>query len=634
MSDTLLERDRYRERPAAAPQPRPASAGAPPDLRVCEPRLVPLLNARQRTEFFVGCAAWLVAILYFWGWWLQPAHVGGTATFILVSLVLAWVTLEPLYFLVIFAGASKPAGPVSLPPGSRVAMVVTKAPSEPFSVVAETLTAMLAQDYPHDTWLADEDPSPETLAWCAARGVKVSTRRGREDYHRGTWPRRTRCKEGNLAFFYDHFGYPLYDFVAQLDADHVPSSSYLREMLRPFSDPAVGYVSAPSICDKNAGGSWTARGRLYAEASLHGALQAGYNGGWAPVCIGSHYAVRTAALEDIGGLGPELAEDHSTTLMMNAHGWRGVHAMDAIAHGDGPQTFADMITQEFQWSRSLATILLKYSPRYLPHLSGKIRFQFVFSQLWYTLFSGFRALTFLLPVLALLTGDNLVNVTYPQFFLHGLPISLVLIVMAQRWRAAGSCRPCDAKILSWERMMFNCARWPWVLAGTLAAVRDWIAGSPVEFRVTPKGGDPAGPLPARILTPYLLLSAGSSLAVLLLSHVGAARGFYLFALMNAVVYAALLLLILVAHIGENRIALRRRSLPAFAHVALALLLLVPAALGIGLRGPDGVEALTWGNGWFSLTHAENMVSGAGMGSGNRVVRFQFQWLGGDAPSGS
>ncbi len=63
-------------------------------------------------------------------------------------------------------------------------MVVTKAPSEPFEVVAETLRAMLAQDVPHDTWLADEDPSPATLAWCEKHGVFVSTRKGRADYHR------------------------------------------------------------------------------------------------------------------------------------------------------------------------------------------------------------------------------------------------------------------------------------------------------------------------------------------------------------------------------------------------------------------------------------------------------------------
>ncbi|TGQ50748.1 N-acetylglucosaminyltransferase, partial [Mesorhizobium sp. M1C.F.Ca.ET.212.01.1.1] len=95
--------------------------------------------------------------------------------------------------------------------------------------------------------------------------VFISTRRGREDYHRKTWPRRTRCKEGNLAFFYDHYGYERYDFVAQMDADHRPTQTYLREILYPFADPAVGYVSAPSICDNNAAESWAARGRLFPE---------------------------------------------------------------------------------------------------------------------------------------------------------------------------------------------------------------------------------------------------------------------------------------------------------------------------------------------------------------------------------
>ena len=109
-----------------------------------------------------------------------------------------------------------------------------------------------AKTFPHDTWLADEDPAPETIAWCEAHGVLLSTRKGRADYHRASWPRRTRCKEGNLAYFYDHYGYARYDFVAQLDADHVPQPGYLFDMLRPFADPKVGYVSAPSICDRNA----------------------------------------------------------------------------------------------------------------------------------------------------------------------------------------------------------------------------------------------------------------------------------------------------------------------------------------------------------------------------------------------
>ena len=85
-------------------------------------------------------------------------------------------------------GRAEPA--LSVPRDWRVAMVVTKAPSEPFDIVRTTLLAMLDQTYPHDTWLADEDPSPETLDWCRDHGVFVSTRRGVAAYHRTSWPRR------------------------------------------------------------------------------------------------------------------------------------------------------------------------------------------------------------------------------------------------------------------------------------------------------------------------------------------------------------------------------------------------------------------------------------------------------------
>ncbi|TGV63459.1 N-acetylglucosaminyltransferase, partial [Mesorhizobium sp. M00.F.Ca.ET.149.01.1.1] len=158
---------------------------------------------------------------------------------------------------------------------------------------------------------------------------------------------------------------------------------------------------------------------------LHGPLQSGYTTRGAPLCIGSHYDVRTRALREAGGLGPELAEDHSTSMLINAAGWRGVHAIDAIANGDGPQTFADLITQEFQWSRSLTTILLEYSPTYLPRLSPRLRFQFIFCQLWYPLFAVFALIMYLMPIYAFLSARNFANVTYPEFILFYLPSSLI-----------------------------------------------------------------------------------------------------------------------------------------------------------------------------------------------------------------
>ncbi|MEY9325109.1 glycosyltransferase family 2 protein [Sinorhizobium fredii] len=589
-----------------------------------EPLTVPVLTGYRRAEYLVGAAAWLAALAYFWAWWLEPHHHRDFFGSLTVTTVLAWVTLLPGYFVAVFYRARKPHGPLRLPAGTRVAMVVTKAPSEPFAVVAETLEAMLAQDVSHDTWLADEDPSPATLDWCRRHGVFVSTRKGRADYHRTSWPRRTRCKEGNLAFFYDHYGYDGYDFVAQLDADHVPEPGYLFEMLRPFADPKVGYVAAPSICDRNAAESWSARGRLYAEASMHGALQAGYNGGLAPLCIGSHYAVRTAALKEIGGLGPELAEDHSTTLMMNAAGWRGVHALEAIAHGDGPRTFADLVTQEFQWSRSLVMLLLQYSPRLVGKLPLRLKFQFLFSQLWYPLFAIFMALMFAMPLLALGRAESLVAVSYPDFLAHFAPLSIVLLLMAHRWRATGTFRPYDAKILSWECMLFLFARWPWALAGTLAAIRDWLTGSFVDFRVTPKGTSEVDPLPLRVLLPYAGLALAAVLPVLLIDDVGEAKGFYLFAIMNAAIYGLLLVVIVLRHGRENRLA----ATPRFYRPAMAAGLLSLIALpGIATaeHGKDSLEALSWGTDHLRLFEERYSVAGAG-GATSRKTVFRPRWI--------
>jgi cellulose synthase/poly-beta-1,6-N-acetylglucosamine synthase-like glycosyltransferase len=476
-------------------------------------------------------------------------------------------------------------------------MVVTKAPSEPFDVVRETLKAMLRQTYQHDTWLADEDPQGDTLAWCEAHGVKVSTRKGRADYHRPTWPRRTRCKEGNLAFFYDHHGYGDYDFVSQLDADHVPEPTYLEEMLRPFIDPRVGYVSAPSICDKNAPVSWSARSRLYVEAPMHGAMQAGYSNGFRPLCIGSHYAVRTTALKEIGGLGPELAEDHSTTLFMAAHGWRGVHAFNAIANGDGPANFPDMVTQEFQWSRSLVTILLQYTPALIGRLPFWLKFQFLFCQLWYPLLSLTFLVMFLTPVVALIFDMNMAGVTYPEFVLHSAAPALLLTLFVVRLASYGLCRPLRTRVLSWEAALYPLIRWPWVLIGTVAAVRDFWTGAVVDFRITPKGSPANAPLPIRVVIPFLMIAVGSTLPVLFLSEIQEARGFYLIALLNGTFYTTLIVVIYFMHARESArsqlLTLVNLRANLVWSACLAAVILIPLA-ALPLRLPAGLAAILEG----------------------------------------
>lgn len=594
--------------------------------------LSPLFAPGERRFQQVLCLLWLGAALWFWVWWLDPAHVdraagwAGWARFALVTLLLAWITFLQVYFLVFSLRAVRSAAPDPARLRLRVAMIATKTPSEPFDVVRRTLVAMLAQDLPHDTWLADEDPTPETLAWCRAHGVKVSSRKGVAAYHQPVWPRRTRCKEGNLAYFYDHWGYDLYDVVCQMDADHVPQPGYLREMLRPFADPRVGYVSAPSICSANAAESWAARTRLHTEGGFHGVLQAGYSNGFAPMCIGSHYAVRTRALRAVGGLGPELAEDHSTTMILNAGGWRGVHAIDAIAIGDGPATLADMVTQEFQWSRSLVTLLLQHTPRYLPRLTPRLRAQFLFCQLLYPLIALTFLAMYLLPVVAVLFDLRYAQVTYPDYLLHVLPMILVMLAVAGALQGMGAFRPANAAVLSWERILFLGLQWPWVLWGCIAALRDTLSGKFVDFRITPKGEASRGRLPGKVLLVYTALALGCLLPVLFGPPLAEAKGFYLLTLMSGTLYVAIVLVTIWHHLAENGWAFLGTWRDASLQASLAVVLLSLTWGAYSSRGAEGAFGLTRGLEAVSLVTTSTRVAGAGSGRAGLVdYHFELEW---------
>lgn len=591
-----------------------------------KPNLAPLLSPQERVLHRILIVLWALAMVWFWAWWLRPEHVDYWPRYLVVSLLIGWITFLQVFFISFYMRAVRSSAPDPVPGNLRVAMIVTKTPSEPFAILRRTLEAMLAQDYPHDTWIADEAPTRETLDWCQAHGVFVSTRQGVEAYHRQTWPRRTRCKEGNLAFFYDHWGYDLYDVVCQLDADHVPQDGYLTEMLRPFADADVGYVSAPSICASNGHENWAARTRLHTEGGFHGILQAGYSNGFAPMCIGSHYAVRTKALRDVGGLGPELAEDHSTTMILNAGGWRGVHAINAIAIGDGPATVADMVTQEFQWSRSLVTLLLQHTPRYLPHLTPRLRAQFLFCQLLYPILALTFLAMYLIPIIAVVFDIRYAHVTYPDYVGHALPGLLAMMGIAFALKRGGHFRPTDASVLSWERVLFIALQWPWVLWGTLMALRDTLTGKFVDFRITPKGEAARARLPVKILSVYAVLAVGCILPVLLRGSVEEAKGFFLLTLLSGLLYVAVLVVTVWHHLSENAWRFSGTWGDGLLQAGLVGAVVIMLSFALVQKSAESVYALALGLEPIQVVQLTTRVAGAGSGPAGTIdYRFNFSW---------
>jgi cellulose synthase (UDP-forming) len=204
--------------------------------------------------------------------------------------------------------------------------------------------------------------------------------------------------------------------------------------------------------------------------------------------------------------------------MMNASGWSGVFQPYAIAHGDGPETFMDCMTQEFQWSRSLMMILLKLTPKLHGSLSNRKKFQFLFSQTWYTLFSSVAIAGLLIPILCLALDNPMLRMSYLEFVAFTALVSSFNFLPTFLLRSYGMLRPRDSRVISWEYPLFTFTRIPWVFAGIVNGVVSVVLKRELDFRVTPKGDSGRPRLPLRSLTPYALVSTFSSLVVIFLQN--------------------------------------------------------------------------------------------------------------------
>jgi hypothetical protein len=285
--------------------------------------------------------------------------------------------------------------------------------------------------------------------------------------------------------------------------------------------------------------------------------------------------VRTAALRDVGGIGPELAEDFSTSFLLNSAGWQGVFAIDAEAHGDGPLTFSAMLVQEFQWSRSLTTLLLGLVPSHLRRLSWPLRLRFLFALCFYVLLAATTVGGLVLSPVAAITGVPWVNVNYPEFIGRWMSISVWVLALALFVRHRGLLRPRQAPVLSWENNLYCLTRWPLNAWGVIAAVIQRIRPRQITFKVTPKSAGGLEPLPTRLLLPYVVTSlvlAGSSLYA---ESRTTAAGYAFLCLLGGATYAFVSLLVPLLHAGEAARAAGVRMRAALREtVALPLLIAV------------------------------------------------------------
>ncbi len=513
----------------------------------------PVFTELQEIIGYFIVFVWLLFFVDFSVWWFLYNIPLSTTGYILTTISIFWLPVLSLYFFFFSLRQKESTEKTPIAEG-RVAMITTKIPSEPFEIVQRTMECMLNQNFPrgHDVWLADEDPSEETIHWCRDHNVRISCRRDDPNYHREIHPRKAKCKEGNLSFFYDHWGYKYYDFVVQFDADHAPEPDFLKEVMKEFSDPAVGYVATPSITDGNLSDSWTVRARAFWESTNHGPIQSGANNGFAPMCYGSHYSLRTVALKEIGGIGPEFAEDHTTTLLMNAHGWKGGFARNAIAHGNGAIGIGDSLMQEFQWSLIGIRALFMITPKYFFRLKPGVAFQFIIWELWYPVISIVTLISILLPTVTLLSKESLVGVESDGFLFRYALLNILFLVYVIWLRSSRQLRPTWAWQVSWETIIFQMIQFPWIAIGCLVGFYEVITGKRAgKFGITSKDANQTRNIPLFMFMPHLSIILVNLVAIFFVNNAGNAKGYFWFCWFVCFSYSYSIFVGLLLSVEEN-----------------------------------------------------------------------------------
>ena len=369
------------------------------------------------------------------------------------------------------------------------------------------------------------------------------------------------------------------------------------------------------------------RGRgLHTEAGVfHGMFQAGYAAGSdADVHRLALCRAHSARCARWAASAPSLAEDHSTSMLLSAGGWRGVHRAGIPSRwATGRRASPISARRSSSGRRSLLSLLLSHTARYLPTLPPRLKFQFVFCQMWYPLFAVFMLVLYLMPIAAIVFDMRFADVTYPAFVFHaiwpathghadGLRDPGGRLFSAPATPGAGLGKGAVSRDPSGPGC---CGAAPWRCAPVSPAVSS-ISASTTEGRggrgaAAAAGGGAlcrsgAGLHPARAAD-----RRGGGGARLLLPHV--AERHCLRRHHHGHRHPA--------HSGQQRPA--RPALTTLPLQILTLpLLAVLVVSALVFRGPESILALSVGLVDADLVTYEYVVSGAGMGGSDNV---RFRW---------
>jgi cellulose synthase/poly-beta-1,6-N-acetylglucosamine synthase-like glycosyltransferase len=233
-------------------------------------------------------------------------------------------------------------------------------------VVAHILAALMGVNYPKDKMLVVpvNDRSTDRTREIIDRFC--------EDHPGRIVPfHRTGGKGGKAAALKDAMELVETEVILIFDADYIPGSGLIKQLVAPFFDPEVGGVMG-RVVPLNVGTNLLTRLLdLERSGGYQVDQQARMNLRLVPQHGGTVAGVRLSALREIGGWNDDtLTEDTDLTFRLLLAGWKTVYQNRSECYEEVPETWQVRIKQIMRWAKGHNQALVAYG---LELLLGKHR---------------------------------------------------------------------------------------------------------------------------------------------------------------------------------------------------------------------------------------------------------------------
>ncbi len=296
-----------------------------------------------------------------------------------------------LYFLQIWEIVE----PEPVPPlENRTVDVYIPTYNEDAELLRGTISAAVALEYPHKTYVLDDGNRPAIAELARELGAKYIKR-----------PTNLHAKAGNLNHAMEITDG---EFVVIFDADHVSRRDFITRLLGYFEDEKLGFIQTPHSFYNfdNFHGVLNYEKQTYWEEGelFYNVIQPGKNYWNAVSFCGSAAMFRREALVDVGLVATEtITEDMHTGLRMHAKGWRSLFVNERLVSGQAATDVTTFNTQRLRWGEGNLGIFAFDNPLTMPGLTIGQRLCYLGSMLSWT--TGIQKLQlYIAPMLMLLTG--------------------------------------------------------------------------------------------------------------------------------------------------------------------------------------------------------------------------------------